>query len=69
MSFLLGASVVVEQVYSINGIASTLVTGVLARDYQLVQGITLVFALIVIVITLTVDVAQAALDPRRTIDS
>jgi ABC-type dipeptide/oligopeptide/nickel transport system permease component len=66
MSFLLGASVVVEQVYSINGIASTLVTGVLARDYQLVQGITLVFAVIVIIITLTVDVAQVALDPRRT---
>jgi peptide/nickel transport system permease protein len=69
MSFLLGAAVVVEQVYSINGIASTLVTGVLARDYQLVQGITLVFAVIVIVITLSVDVAQAALDPRRTIES
>ena len=69
MSFLLGGSVVVEQVYSINGIASTLVTGVLARDYQLVQGITLVFAAIVIIVTLTVDVLQAVLDPRRTTES
>lgn len=69
MSFLLGGAVVVEQVYSINGLASTLVTGVLARDYQLVQGITLVFAAIVIVITLTVDVLQAVLDPRRTTES
>lgn len=68
MSFLLGGSVVIEQVYSINGIAGTLVTGVLARDYQLVQGITLVFAAIVIVVTFTVDVLQALLDPRRTIE-
>jgi peptide/nickel transport system permease protein len=68
MSFLLGASVVVEQVYAINGLASTLLTGVLARDYQLIQGITLVFGVIVIFITLTVDVVQAALDPRRTVE-
>jgi peptide/nickel transport system permease protein len=68
MSFLLGGSVVIEQVYSINGIAGTLVTGVLARDYQLVQGITLVFAAIVIAVTFTVDVLQALLDPRRTIE-
>jgi peptide/nickel transport system permease protein len=64
MSYLLGATVVVESVFGINGLGNTLVTGVLARDYQLVQGITLVFGLLVILINLAVDLAQAAIDPR-----
>ncbi len=64
MSYLLGATVVVESVFGINGLGNTLVAGVLARDYQLVQGITLVFGLLVILINLAVDLAQAAIDPR-----
>jgi ABC-type dipeptide/oligopeptide/nickel transport system permease component len=63
MSYLLGATVVVESVFGINGLGNTLVAGVLARDYQLVQGITLVFGLLVILINLAVDFAQAAIDP------
>ena len=66
MSYLLGASVVTESVFSVNGIGYTLLAGVLARDYQLVQGLTLVFGAIVIVVTLGVDVLQSLLDPRRT---
>jgi len=64
MSYLLGATVVVESVFGINGLGNILVAGVLARDYQLVQGITLVFGLLVILINLAVDVSQAAIDPR-----
>ena len=65
MSYLLGATVVVESVFAVNGLGNILVTGVLQDDYQLVQGLVLVFGLLVILINLSVDVAQAAIDPRR----
>jgi peptide/nickel transport system permease protein len=65
MSYLLGASVVVESVFAIDGIGNTLVSAVISRDYQLVQGLALVFALLVVFITLAVDLVQASLDPRR----
>ena len=64
LSYLLGASVVVESVFSVDGIGNTLVNAVLSRDYQLVQGIALVFGVLVLLITLAVDITQAALSPR-----
>jgi peptide/nickel transport system permease protein len=64
LSYLLGASVVVESVFAVPGIGNTLVNAVLSRDYRLVQGIALVFGLLVILITLAVDVTQTALEPR-----
>jgi peptide/nickel transport system permease protein len=65
MSYLLGASVVVESVFAIDGVGNTLVSAVVSRDFQLVQGLALVFALLVVAITLVVDLIQAILDPRR----
>jgi peptide/nickel transport system permease protein len=64
LSYLLGASVVVESVFSVDGVGNTLVNAVLSRDYQLVQGLALVFGLMVLLITLTVDIMQAWLSPR-----
>jgi peptide/nickel transport system permease protein len=65
ISYLLGATVVVESVFGVNGLGNILVQGVLARDYQLVQGLVLVFGSMVIVVNLLVDLFQAAIDPRR----
>jgi peptide/nickel transport system permease protein len=64
LSYLLGASVVVESVFSVDGVGNTLVNAVLSRDYQLVQGLALVFGILVLLITLTVDITQAWLSPR-----
>ena len=66
LSFLLGASVIVESVFAIDGIGSTLVEAILKRDFLLVQGIALVFGALVLLISLLVDLGQSALDPRRT---
>jgi len=65
ISYLLGATVVVESVFAVNGLGNILVTGVLSNDYQLVQGLVLVFGLLVILVNLGVDLSQAAIDPRR----
>jgi peptide/nickel transport system permease protein len=64
MSYLLGASVIVENVFALDGIGQQLVGAVLQRDFLVVQGITFVFGLIVLTISLCVDLTQAALDPR-----
>ena len=66
LSYLLGTSVIVESVFAINGIGNTLVSAILARDFLVVQGIALTFGVLVIVITMLVDLARLALDPRET---
>lgn len=68
LSYLLGASVVAESVFSVAGIGNTLVNAVLSRDYQLVQGLALVFGMLVLLITLAVDIIQAWLSPRGVLE-
>jgi peptide/nickel transport system permease protein len=64
MSYLLGTSVVVENVFSVNGIGQQLVASILQRDFVVVQGIALIFGLVVMVISVAVEIIQVALDPR-----
>jgi peptide/nickel transport system permease protein len=65
-SYLLGASVVAENVFAVNGIGQQLVSAILQRDFIVVQGIALVFGLVVIVINVVADIVQVMLDPRTT---
>jgi peptide/nickel transport system permease protein len=55
---------VVENVFAVNGIGQQLVQAILQRDFVVVQGIALIFGLIVVIISVGVEVIQAALDPR-----
>ena len=54
----------VESVFSINGIGNYLVVGIVARDLPVVQSLVLIFALAYVLINLIVDVSYAWLDPR-----
>lgn len=65
---LVGGSVVLENMFNIPGIGSTLITALNSRDYPLVQGCVLVFAAIVMVINLLVDIAYKWVDPRVELD-
>jgi len=56
--------VVVESVFSVPGLGSLLVSSIFARDYLVVQAVTLVLALGVIATNFTVDIVTVALDPR-----
>jgi len=56
--------VLVENVFSLPGLGTLLVNSVASRDYPVVQGVTLLFALIIVLINLLTDLTQAALDPR-----
>lgn len=64
IAFLIGGSVVVEIVYAVPGLGSLMVSSVIGRDYYVVQGLTLVYAIGTVIVTLMVDLASAALDPR-----
>ena len=63
-SFLLGANVLVEQVFAWPGIGAYAVNAVIASDYAAVQGFVLMMAALYVGLNLLVDIAVAALDPR-----
>jgi peptide/nickel transport system permease protein len=64
MGTLLGGAVVVENVFAWPGLGTLIVQSVAYRDYAVVQAAVLLIALIVLILNLVVDVANAALDPR-----
>lgn len=63
-SFLLGASVLVEQVFGWPGIGAYAVKAVIASDYAAVQGFVLLMAVLYILLNLAVDIIAAVIDPR-----
>jgi len=63
-----GGTVIIETVFSWPGMGRLLVNSVLQRDYEVVQGLVLVYAIIVIAANFLVDIAYSYLDPRITYD-
>jgi peptide/nickel transport system permease protein len=64
ISGLIGATVIIESIFSLPGIGQYLLQGILTRDYVVVQAIVIVFALVTVLANLAADVAYAVLDPR-----
>jgi len=61
---LLGGSIVTETVFAYPGIGKMLIDGIFARDYPMIQGAVLVYALIFTFLNLLVDMTYAYVDPR-----
>lgn len=61
---LLSGAVLTETVFALPGVGTMLVQSILSRDYPVVQGFTLIIAIIFVLINLLVDVSYAYLDPR-----
>jgi peptide/nickel transport system permease protein len=64
IGFLLSGLVIIENVFSLPGLGSELVSSIVSRDYPTIQALTLVFGVAVVAINLLTDLAYAALDPR-----
>jgi peptide/nickel transport system permease protein len=64
VGWLIGGTVVVEQVFGLPGLGSLLIGSITSRDYAIIQLVTLLLALIVIAVNLITDLAYVALDPR-----
>lgn len=67
-AILITGSFVVEYLYAIPGMGRFFVTAVTNRDYDLIMGTTLVFAVLLIVTNALVDVAYQVLDPRMKVE-
>jgi peptide/nickel transport system permease protein len=63
-TFLIGGTVIVERLFSYEGLGNMAIDAVINRDLPLIQGIVLVFALLFVLINLTVDMMYALLNPR-----
>jgi peptide/nickel transport system permease protein len=61
---IVGGSVIIETVFSLNGIGRTYINAVQQRDYPLVQGILLVLVTVTLLSNLLVDLSYSWLDPR-----
>ena len=64
VAWMITGSFVVEQIFAIPGLGRYFVTAVIDRDYSLVMGVTLFFAVIVIAANAVVDLLYAWVDPR-----
>ena len=64
IAYLIGSTVIVERVFAIPGTGSLMIDAIGRRDYPIVQGVTLFFAVAVVVVNLITDLIHAALDPR-----
>ena len=61
---LLGGAVITETVFAIPGVGRLMIESIYGRDYPVIQGLTLVLAVLVSLVFLFTDIVQAALDPR-----
>jgi peptide/nickel transport system permease protein len=64
VGYLIGGTLIVEQVFAVPGVGSLMIGSILQRDFPVVQGVALVFGVLVVLVNLLTDVAYAALDPR-----
>ena len=62
--FLIGGSVVVEQIFAWPGIGSLMITAITSRDYPVIMGVAVLICVVVLVANLILDLVYAALDPR-----
>lgn len=61
---LIGGAVITESVFAIPGVGRLMIDAIFGRDYPVIQGLTLVFAVLVSLVFLMTDLIHARLDPR-----
>ena len=66
LGFVLGGSVLIEIVFNLPGLGRLLIDAVFSRDFPVIQGAVLVYAIIFILVNLLVDLLYAYVDPRIT---
>jgi peptide/nickel transport system permease protein len=64
IALLIGGVVVTETVFAIPGIGRLTVDAILRRDYPIIQGVTLMFSAVYVLVNLVVDLSYTLFDPR-----
>jgi peptide/nickel transport system permease protein len=68
IGYLVGATVIIEQIFAVPGIGQLMINAIFQRDFPVVQGVTLVFGVMVVLVYLATDVVHSLLDPRVRFD-
>jgi peptide/nickel transport system permease protein len=64
LAFLIGGTTIVETIFAIPGLGQLIIRAIFDRDYPIIQGATLAFGVLVLLINLVTDISYAVLDPR-----
>ncbi len=64
---LMGGAVITETVFAIPGVGRLMVDAIFGRDYTVVQGLTLAFAIVIMLVFLLTDLVYSVLDPRTVV--
>jgi peptide/nickel transport system permease protein len=64
MGALLSGTLIIEMIFSWPGIGRLLISAISARDYPVVEGCVLTFAMTYVVVNLATDLVYAMIDPR-----
>ncbi len=64
IAFILSGTIIVETIFAMPGIGRLFVDSVLRLDYQVVQSLVVVFAVLVVVVNILTDLVYALVDPR-----
>jgi peptide/nickel transport system permease protein len=64
LTFLIGGTVIVERIFSYEGLGNLAIDAVINRDLPLIQGIVILFAVLFVGVNLAVDLLYALLNPR-----
>lgn len=63
-TYMMGGAIVVENVFAWNGIGRLAIQSIFQRDYPTIQGFILVFATVVVSVSILLDILYAWIDPR-----
>ena len=64
IGYLVGGTLIIEQVYALPGVGQLMINSIFQRDFPVVQGVTLFFAILVVLVYLLTDIIHSLLDPR-----
>jgi peptide/nickel transport system permease protein len=59
-----GATLIIEEVFVLPGMGNALINAIGVRDYTFIQGVTMVYVMLVLVVNLVVDLAVATVSPK-----
>ncbi len=63
-TYMMGGAIVVENVFAWNGIGRLAIQSIFQRDYPTIQGFILIFAAVVVTVSIGLDILYAWIDPR-----
>ena len=68
LAYIVTGSLVVEQIFAVNGIGRAFVNSITNRDYPLIMGTTIVLAALIVIMNLVSDILYKVVDPRITLE-